>query len=111
MSSLFNRPIDVKAKLDAAANALASVTFAAVAGQKHRCFAVHWSYNAAPTGGKLTVKDDATAIFELDITAAGPGSAALPPIIGSANTQMVIELAAGGAAVTGKLTAAVYTAV
>lgn len=109
MSSIFNRPIDVKAKLDASANALASVTFSAVAGAQHHAYVVHWSYDGAPTGGKITVKDDGTAVFELDITAGGPGRAPLPPVIGTANKDMVVELAAGGAGVTGKLVAAVFT--
>lgn len=109
MSSLFNRPVNVQRKLDAAANALASVTFAAVPGERHHAFHVHWSYSAAPTGGKLTVKDGATVIDEVDIIAGGPGSLSLPPAVGTANTAMTVELAAGGASITGKLVAAVYT--
>lgn len=108
MALVMNRPLELKAKLDAAANALASVTYAAVTGHRHHAVVVAWSYSAAPTGGKLTIKDGVTAVFEVDITAAGPGSIPLPPVRGTANTALVVELAAGGVAVTGKLNVAAF---
>ena len=109
MSSLFNRPIDYKSKLDAADNVLASVTYAAVVGEKHHVFYVAWSYDADPTGGKLTVKDDTTAVFEVDIILGGPDHISLPPVIGSAGNQVVIELAAAGAGIAGKLNVGAFT--
>lgn len=109
MSSLLNRPIDYKSKLDAADNVAAVVTYAALAGNQHHVFYVAWSYNAAPTGGKLTIDDDTTAVFELDITAAGPKQIALPPIIGTVGKKVVITLAAAGAAVAGKVNVGAFT--
>ena len=62
------------------------------------------SYSAAPTGGRVTVLDGATTIFDLDITASGPTLLFLRyPKRGSANTSMTITLAAGSGAVVGKL--------
>lgn len=61
-----------------------------------------FSYSAAPTGGRLTVKDGATTLFDVDITAAGPGP--LPLVYtGSVNTALTVTLAAGGSGVIGKL--------
>ncbi len=70
-----------------------------------------WSYSAAPTGGRLTVQDGATTILDFSITAAGPRSlpSGGPParlgLKGSLNTAMTVTLAAGGAAVSGKVNA------
>lgn len=95
------------------ANAAATITFAAVAGQSHRLTFLAASYSAAPTGGRLTVADGATTILDLDLTGAGTaGVPALPAggIQGTANTAMTITLAAGGAGIVGKLSAAKRTA-
>lgn len=88
-----------------AANTAAVITLAAAEGRRHVAHYIQWSYSAAPTGGRLTVEDGAgNIILDLDITAAGPGGLTLV-LIGSANTQMIISLAAGGAAVVGKINA------
>lgn len=109
MSLVMNRTLTRDKSLPAA-NTAAALTFAAVAGQKHHLVYVAWSYSAAPTGGKLTVEDGVgTTVFEVDVTAGGPGSLALPPIIGSVNTALVVTLAAGGASVTGKLNCFKFT--
>jgi hypothetical protein len=96
-----------------AANTAAVLTYAAVAGQRHRLTMMMASYSAAPTGGNLLVTDGGAGAFAVDTNAAGP----LPPapmpaggIQGSVNAAMVITLAAGGAAVTGRVNAAKLTA-
>lgn len=68
--------------------------------------AIHWSYDAAPTGGRLSITIDTVVVYDVDITAAGPGAVSfgdgelkLPAV----STDLDITLAAGGAAVTGKL--------
>ena len=88
-----------------AANTAAVITYAAVAAAKHVLAGVIVSYSAAPTGGRLTITDNAVTIFDIDITGAGPQVITFPePIKGAAvNTAMVLTLAAAGAAVVGKL--------
>lgn len=63
------------------------------------------SYSAAPTGGRLTITDNAVTVFDLDITTAGPFTIPLPDGIQNlaVNTALVFTLAAGGAAVVGKI--------
>jgi hypothetical protein len=94
-----------------AANTAATVTFAAVAGQSHRLTFLVVSYSGAPTGGRLTVADGATTIIDIDVTAAGPFVVPLPNggIKGTVATAMTITLAAGGAGVAGKVSAAKIT--
>lgn len=89
-----------------AVNTAAVVNYgAAGAGVSHVITGVAWSYNAAPTGGRITIEDGAGVIvFRQDITAAGPGSILFPmPKRGAANTAMIVTLTAAGAAVTGKV--------
>jgi hypothetical protein len=94
-----------------AVNTAAVITYAAAPDERHRLTMLTYSYNAAPTGGVLTVTDGATGVFGMDIVAAGPGSVPLPAggIIGTVNTAMTITLGAAGAAVTGKLSCARMT--
>ncbi len=67
---------------------------------------VHCSYDAAPTGGKLTITVDAATKFEVDITAAGPLEFLFPGgLYGSENQAVVITLAAAGGAIVGKVNA------
>lgn len=98
-------------KLDAAANAAATITVAADADQFHALDWVGWSYDATPTGGKLTVAIGGVTFAEADITSAGPGMLRFdPPLYNSEQTKseaMVITLAAAGAGVTGKVYARV----
>lgn len=103
-------PGAVSAKIHVpAANTACVITIAADPVRKHVCHLVQWSYSTAPTGGRLTIEDGAgTVVFDVDITAAGPGGLTLF-ISGSANKAMVITLAAGGAAVQGKLNAQVVS--
>ena len=86
-----------------AANTAAIVTLSAVTAKKHYLPRVAWSYNAVPTGGGLTVTDDGDTVFSVSITADGAGYLPLGIESGTSNTDMVVTLAAGGAAVTGKV--------
>jgi hypothetical protein len=64
--------------------------------------ALYWSYNAAPTGGALSVDDGTDEVFKVYVTAAGPGFIPFtPPLKMSTNTPTYIVLAAGGGAVSG----------
>ncbi len=93
-----------------AANTLAQVQFGAVTGKRHHLTQVAWSYSAAPTGGRLTVEDGAAVVFDLDITAAGPGHIAFPnPLRGEVGQALTVKLAAAGASVVGKVNAYRYT--
>lgn len=94
-----------------AVNTAAVITVNAVAGQRHRVLGLWASYNAAPTGGRLSATDGGVTVFDVDVSAAGPLLVPLPTggLLIGVNTQLVITLAAAGAAVTGKLTATTIT--
>lgn len=96
----------------AAANTAVTQTFAAVAAQAHRLTSLVVSYSAAPTGGRVTVSDGATVVFEVDVTAAGPVMVPLPAggLKGSVNTALTVTLAAAGAGVVGKVNTGRITA-
>lgn len=83
---------------------------AGVSVHNHYVSAVVWSYSAAPTGGRITIVDNANStVFDIDITAAGKQDVYFnPPLcLAAGSTTAKIILAAGGA-VTGKLYATVY---
>ena len=84
------------------------MTLAATTGKAWVITALSWSYNAAPTGGLVTVQDRATTVLELAITATGPGEVSLPlaGVAGSTGNAVTVTLAAAGAAVTGRLNVA-----
>jgi hypothetical protein len=89
-----------------AAGASAAITYAAGgAGVQHCIGGVAWSYSAAPTGGGLKIEDGSgNIVFQIDITAAGPGFIPFtPPRKGAANTALIVTLFAPGGAVVGKL--------
>lgn len=91
--------------LATATNASATVTYPAVPGQRNEVGAALVSYSAAPTGGRLQVLDGAAVILDVDITAAGDRTIALPRRrSGTTNTAMSVVLAAGGVGIVGKLT-------
>lgn len=96
-----------------AANTAAVITYTANATKRHVVGQIIASYTAAPTGGNLKVEDGAgTTIFEVDIAAVSPSPINVvfdPPLSGSYNTAMVITLAAGGAGISGKVTARHWT--
>jgi hypothetical protein len=95
----------------AAANNAVVVTVNGVAGLTQRLAALSWSYSAAPAGGSLTVVVNAVTVVQLDITAAGPGSLPLAQggLICQAGQNVVVTLAAAGAAVIGRVNVATYT--
>jgi hypothetical protein len=72
---------------------------------KRRAFdALHWSYSATPTGGRLQITSGTQPSYDVDITAGGPGYLAFPPSFrGQAGQTVVVTLAAGGASVVGKV--------
>lgn len=89
-------------------NTAAVITYAAGgAGVSHVISGIAWSYSAAPTAGNLKVEDGSgTTVFSVDITAAGPGFIPFAaPLKGTANTAMILTLAAGGSGVSGKVNA------
>jgi hypothetical protein len=86
-----------------AANTAAVVTLAAAAGQAHVLAGVVSSYDAAPTGGTLTIADGTTTLA-WSVTAAGPAPVTFPvPLRFAVGAQVTVTLAAGGSGVTGKL--------
>lgn len=92
-------------KTPAAATA-AVYTIAAVVGHKNSIRRIFYSYTAAPTGGRLLVESPSgTTIFDMDITAAGPGNVDFGknPLMGGTNNALIVTLASGAGAVAGKL--------
>jgi hypothetical protein len=83
-----------------AAATAAIVTLAAVARMRHIVHYVAWSYDTTPTGGKLTITKGGTVVWEVAITASGPGGLSLA-IIGAVNSEVVVTLASGAGAVIG----------
>lgn len=90
-----------------AAGAAAVITYAAVPGRCHTVLGVQWSYSAAPGAGSgLKIEDVAgNIVFQVDITAAGPGSVlfARPKKGAAVNTVMIVTLIGPGTTVVGKL--------
>lgn len=91
----------------AAANTAVVITIAAVAGQTIRLTHLSWSYSAAPTAGAISVVSNAVTQFQLDDPTLTDVPVPLPPggLIMPLGFAVVITLAAGGAAVIGKLNA------
>ena len=85
------------------ANTAAVVTLASAGtGVSNVIDGIAWSYNADPTGGNLKVEDGAATVFTMDITSKGAGF--IPFFYkGTAATALVVTLASGGAAATGKV--------
>lgn len=85
-----------------AAATAAVATLTGVAGFHIRPKVVHWSYDAAPTGGSLTIVSNATTIAKISITAAGPGYLPLDGFKTLAKgDSLVATLASGAGAVSG----------
>lgn len=86
-----------------AANTAAVVTLAA-GNYRNGVSKIVASYSAAPTGGRLTITDGATTVFDVDVLSGGPVDFDFdPPLAGSMNTALAVTLAAGGAGISGKL--------
>jgi hypothetical protein len=96
-----------------ASNTAAVLTYAAGgAGVSHVIDTVAWSYSGGdPTGGNLKIENGSgQTIFSVDITSQGPGFFPFPrPKKGTANTALIITLAAGGSGITGKINANHWT--
>ncbi len=91
-------------------NSTCAVTLAAVTvpNRPHIIAQVFWSYSGAATGGRLTITTGSSVVFDVDITAAGPGSQTFtPPLCCFAGSETVIRLYPGGS-VTGKLCVNAY---
>lgn len=90
-----------------AANTDAVVTMVAPGTHRfHTIGSVYWSYDDDPTGGRLSITFGGNVALDIDITAGGPGYIFWqPPIEALKNHEVVITLAAGGAGITGKLSA------
>lgn len=98
-------PVATNETATGAGGAATTITLDAETDIAHTVREVHYSYSAAPTGGGLTIKDGATdVIFDVHVTAAGPGSVLFGSgKQGTSGRSMVITLAAPGGAVVGKL--------
>lgn len=89
-----------------AVNTNAVVTITPAGGTRIVIDHIVYSYSAAPTGGRLTIVDGATTVFDIDDTGAGqqaflqgsPGLASL-----AIDNVITATLFAAGAAVVGKL--------
>jgi hypothetical protein len=87
-----------------AVNTAAVVTLAAAGlGVSNVLGLVAWSYDLLTEAGTLIIEDGAgTTVFKVDIPESGPGFIPFnPALLGTANTAMIITLAAGGAGVSG----------
>jgi|GEM_PF-4037412 len=116
VTARFFRRRGVGNPITAAANHVTGVNLAAaitgpasaseVGGRAYVVAGIAWSYSGPPTGGRLTITDNAVIVFDLDVTAGGPGVVVFdPPIRTADNKAMVITLTAGGVGITGKLNA------
>ncbi len=95
-------------KNDASSNADASATLAADADNFWAIDWIGWGYDGTPTGGRLTVTIGSTVVFDIPITAGGPGFLDFSgaPLYAQAQTRneaVTVKLFAGGSGVTGKV--------
>lgn len=82
------------------------IVYSGIVGHRHVLAGVSWSYDATPTTGNIKIKDGTSVIYDLDITAAGPGFQYFdPPKQGSVGSSMTITLASGAGSATGQLSA------
>jgi len=86
---------------DSADNDDAVVELTATAGRQHVISEISWSYDNAPTGGKLTIAYGTTTLAWW-IIAGGPGRLPLN-VVAAANQAVTITLAAGGTSVKSTL--------
>ena len=80
----------------------AVVTFAAIATRMHSFKQIVWSYDGTPVGGRLSITIGATTVFDISITAGGPGFIPLD-FKAPKNQAVTVTLASGGVGITGKL--------
>lgn len=75
------------------------ITYAGIQNQRQVIRGgIAWSYAGGGgfAGGTLTIADGTTTIFQIDITAAGPGFIPLPQITGTPGLKMVVTLTDAG---------------
>jgi hypothetical protein len=103
----FPQPVPAATDMMSAATALNSPAAVVLPGSTtspNYLGSVEWSYSTAPTGGRLTIATPDGNLRDLDITNAGYAQVVFePPMDCGTNKTVTISLAAGGAAVTGKL--------
>jgi hypothetical protein len=94
-----------------AADTAAVVTLAAAGeGVSHVITGIYFGYDDTPTGGSLTVTDGGSTVFQIPVTAAGAGFIPFdPPLKGTANSEVVVTLAAGGGSVSGAVNVNCWT--
>jgi hypothetical protein len=94
-----------------ASNTAATLTLAADASRRNILSQIHLSYSAAPAAGStIKVEDGAgTTVYEQYIAAGGPQVISFsPPLAGTANTALVVTLAAGGTGISGEIYLSAY---
>lgn len=107
------RPLGSQSALNLpAVNTNAVVTLTPPGGSRIVIDSIVYSYNAAPTGGRITIVDGATTVMDIDDAGAGQqailqGTSGLASL--AIDNVVVITLFAAGAAVTGKLFAMFHT--
>ena len=80
-----------------------TVSIPAVPEHRHILSKIIWSYNGAPTNGRLIVSDGGIVVLDIDITVGGPGILTLNPEVMFVNSIMVVTLYAAGSGIYGKL--------
>ena len=87
-----------------AVDTAAIVSYPAAPTVYHVLSGIAWSYNAAPTGGNITIVMNGSTVFNLDVTVSGPGFFPFPkPKRFGVGDAVTVTLAAAGGAVTGKV--------
>lgn len=100
----------IEVEATSAANAAAVVNVPAPpAGDVLDIDFIDVSYSAAPTAGRLDIQDGATVVFSADVTVAGQTPIELPEDGLSIRGALTATLAAGGAAVVGRLNLGYFT--
>lgn len=92
---------EIAKKIDASANADASVTITPDDDAHVLIDQIEASYDGTPTDGKLTITDGGTTVWEIDVTAARESIIFAGGL--KCDQTTVVTLAAGGAGVTGKI--------
>lgn len=88
-----------------APGAAAILTLPADPNHRHIIDSLAWSYSGAPTGGGISVTDNGTTVFTMDVMIAGYGQIAFKTGLAAATfgNALTVTLAAGGLNVVGKL--------
>lgn len=96
--------LDSTSNYGTATNGIVTLTFAGVASYGWCIAGIAWSYSGTPTGGNITITDGGNTVFSVDVTTGGPGFVSFNPAMeATIGNTLVVTLAAGGAAIVGKL--------